>query len=49
MVASRDVGYPAWVRLSRENGDWGAFFELTDIKEVAPQSSLYEIDGLEKQ
>jgi hypothetical protein len=49
MVASGDVGYPAWVRLSRENGDWGAFFELTDIKSVTASSSLYEIDGLGKQ
>ncbi|MGD1049347.1 MAG: hypothetical protein ABR899_11420, partial [Candidatus Krumholzibacteriaceae bacterium] len=49
MVTSRDVGYPAWVRLSRENGDGGAFFELTAIKEVKLSSSLYETDGLERQ
>lgn len=49
MVTSGDVGYPTWVRLSRENGDWGAFFELTDIKEVTASSSLYEAGGLERR
>jgi hypothetical protein len=47
-VTSGDVGYPAWVKLSRESGDGGAFFELTGLKEVTASTSLYEDGSAER-
>lgn len=46
-MTARNVSYPAWVRLSKENGEGKVIIELTEIKEVTPSTSIFEVDGLE--
>ncbi|HVO76717.1 MAG TPA: hypothetical protein VMT60_01905 [Candidatus Bathyarchaeia archaeon] len=41
------ISYPSWVRLSRENGEGRATFELIEIKELNSSTSLFEMNGPE--